>query len=304
MSKYERTVENLSFDFRTGRPTAISGHKTGEAQRATCSAINAARTSGILEAAQSYAPGEQVPVDVWTNSFERALNDWETPLIELSNLGLNYDNEGFLNSSYLTPLKSGAEAEPYWDEEYGVVYKLFNLRNTGALGKKLVLDRMTEDEEFQIDFRDADLRHTLTKLSVLNDAGALATEIVGLADSGDYLVAKQPLATPFKDFKDDLRTAISAIRAIVPSRGGFRQNVAIISLNGRPWVVGDLHDRNIMRDSFGRPCIIDALIGAITPAAMSQMSWLREAVADAAIFRKTGKKPSYDLFDEIDDSEL
>jgi len=59
-----------------------------------------------------------------------------------------------------------------------------------------------------------------------------------------------------------------------------------------------------MRDYLGRPCIIDALIGAITPAALSQNSWLREAAGDAETFRMTGKKPSHDLFDEIDDSEL
>ena len=304
MPSYERSHENLSFDFRTGRPTAISGPETGGAQRATCAAINAERAGGIIEAAQSHAPGEPISADVWTGSLERALSDWDAPLIELSRLGLTYDKEGFLVSEFLKPLNSGAEAEPYLDEEYGVVYKLFNLRDSGALGKKLVLERQSDDDEFQVEFKDADLRHTLTKLSVLNNAGAHATEIVGLADSGEYLIAKQPLAFPYKDFKDDLRTAIFSIRAIVPSRGGFRQNVAIISVGGKPWIVGDLHDRNIMRDKLGRPCIIDALIGAITPAATSQILWLREAVADAEVFRQTGKKPTYDLFDEVEDSEL
>ena len=141
MPRYERSIETLSFDFRTGRPTAIGGPETGATQRATCSALNAERAGGILEAAQSHAPGEQISADVWTGTLERALSDWETPLIELSRLGLTYDQEGFLESSFLKPLTSGAEAEPYLDEEYGVVYKLFNLRETGALGKKLVLDR-------------------------------------------------------------------------------------------------------------------------------------------------------------------
>lgn len=304
MSKYERSDHNLAFDFRTGRPTAISGPETGKAQRAACSALDAERTGGILEAAQGHAPGEQVSADVWTSYFERRLTDWDTPLIDLSRLGLIYDREGFLTSSLLEPLRSGAEAEPYLDVEYGVVYKLFNLRASGALGKKLVLERSTDDDEYQVESREADLRHTLTKLAVLNDAGAHATEIVGLADSGEHLIAKQPLAGPFKDFREDLKNAVHLIRAVVPSRSNFRQNVAIISVNGRPWIVGDLHDRNIMRDHLGRPCIIDALIGAITPAALSQISGLREAVGDAEVFRLTGKKPSYDLFDEVDDSEL
>jgi len=142
------------------------------------------------------------------------------------------------------------------------------------------------------------------KLAILNDAGALATEIVGLADSGDYLIAKQPVAYPYKDFKADLQASIQEIRAIVPQRGGFRQSVAIMSVGGSPWIVGDLHKRNIMRDYLGRPTIIDALVGVISPAAMSENSWLRKTVVDAEVYRRTGKKPAYDLFDEIDDSEL
>jgi len=304
MPDYEQSARNLSFDFRTGRPTAISGTETGKSQRATCTAVNGERTRGILEAAQSYAPGEQIPIDVWTSAIERRLAEWDTPVVNLADLGLNYDQEGFLESSFLRPLQSGAEAEPYLDEEYGVVYKLFNLRETGALGKKLVLERPSADEEYQVEFRSADLRHTLMKLAILNDAGALATEIVGLADSGDYLIAKQPVAYPYKDFKADLQASIQEIRAIVPQRGGFRQSVAIMSVGGSPWIVGDLHKRNIMRDYLGRPTIIDALVGVISPAAMSENSWLRKTVVDAEVYRRTGKKPAYDLFDEIDDSEL
>ena len=148
------------------------------------------------------------------------------------------------------------------------------------------------------------MRHTLTKLTVLNEIGAHATEIVGLADSGEYLIAKQPLAKPYRRFNEDLGKALQSVRAVVPSRGGFRQNVGILSSQGRQWVIGDLHDRNIMRDDDGKPCIIDALIGEITSAALSQIPWLREAVDHAKVFRRTGRKPLYDLFDEIDDSEL
>ena len=132
MRNYERSHENLSFDFRTGRPTAITGPETGSAQRATCSALNAERAGGIIEADQSHAPGEPVSADVWSRSLERALSDWDTPLIDLSRLGLTRDKEGFLISEFLKPFTSGAEAEPYLDEEYGVVYKLFNLRDSGV----------------------------------------------------------------------------------------------------------------------------------------------------------------------------
>ena len=50
--------------------------------------------------------------------------------------------------------------------------------------------------------------------------------------------------------------------------------------------------------------MIDALIGEITPTAMQLIPSLKNAAYDAKLFSETGKKPSYDLFDEIDDSEL
>jgi hypothetical protein len=217
---------------------------------------------------------------------------------------LSHDEDGFVQSRFLEPLTSGAEAEPYLDRAHGVVYKLFNLKINGALGRKLSLEREEDEGEFQVELKDADLRHTLTKLSILNQAGAHATEIVGLADTGDYLIAKQPLASPSVNYEEDLRIAIQAIRGIVPRQGGFRQGVTIVWVEGRPWLVGDLHDRNIMRDSLNRPCVIDALVGPITPAAMQRISWLRAAIYDARVFRETGRKPVYDLLDEIEDAEL
>ena len=95
MPSNERSHPTLTVDARTGRPTAISGPETGEAQRATCAAFNAVRAGGILEAAQSHASGEQVSADVWTGAFERTLSDREAPLIELSRLGFSYDADGF-----------------------------------------------------------------------------------------------------------------------------------------------------------------------------------------------------------------
>jgi hypothetical protein len=74
MSRHEQYSENL-FDFRTGRPTAISGSATSESQRAACATLNRERTSGILEAAQNHAPGESLSVNAWTEIFERALTD-------------------------------------------------------------------------------------------------------------------------------------------------------------------------------------------------------------------------------------
>ena len=47
----------------------------------------------------------------------------------------------------LTALPSGAEAIPYFDKEWGVVYKLFDLRVNGSLGKKIELVRPAENAQ-------------------------------------------------------------------------------------------------------------------------------------------------------------
>ena len=161
-----------------------------------------------------------------------------------------------------------------------------------------------EEGEFQIELRDADLNHTLDKLSVLNITGGHPTEIVGLAETGDYLIAKQPLAFSYEDYHQDLKAAIARMKGIFPRQCHFRKEVVVVWSEDEPWFVGDLHRRNVMRDSTSRPCVIDALIGEITPMAIQLIPWLKNAIQDAKLFSETGKKPTYDLFDEIDDSEL
>lgn len=183
-------------------------------------------------------------------------------------------------SDFLMPLKPGAEASPYLDQDLRVVYKLFDLRQNGGLGKKMKLQRVG-DERFDLILEDATLPDTLMKLAVLNDAGALPTEIVGLSDTGEYLIAKQPLAQEARNFEKDRAVAIEAVLGEVPLFSGLSRTVAIIHVNDTPWLVSDLHNRNIMRDREGRPTIIDALTGPVPPDAMRQLAWLRNGVEDA-----------------------
>ncbi len=70
MQQHEQAEQSLSFDFRTGRATAICGTETGRAQQAACATLNAIRTRGILEATQNHASGESLPLNVWTASID------------------------------------------------------------------------------------------------------------------------------------------------------------------------------------------------------------------------------------------
>ncbi len=194
-----------------------------------------------------------------------------------------------LSSKFLVPLTSGAEASPYHDEEWNVVYKLFDLRSDGSLGKKISLIE-PERDRFEIRLLPAVLLDTLEKLSVLNEAGAHPTEIVGLSSDGDYLIAKQPFAFPYQNYSKDREAATVAIAGIVPPFTGLERQVAVIYLNSKAWLVSDLHSRNIMRDREGNPTIIDALIGPVFPNVLRRLAWLRHAVEDAE-YRRNGLQP-------------
>lgn len=274
------SAAQIPFDFRTGRPTAVDYHTPCAVQRAACTALNRERTRGILQAAQSPSSRESVSADVWQEAFARTSQRLEVPLIPLSHLGIHHDADGIPISDYLIPLKPGAEASPYWDREFQCVYKLFDLRHNGGLGKKMILQKVEEDR-YDLVLVDATLTDTLTKLSVLSDAGALPTEIVGLSDTGDYLIAKQPLAHEARDFEKDRHSAIQAMLGEVPLFSGLTRTVAIIHVNGAPWLVSDLHNRNIMRDREGHPTVIDALTGDVPAEALRSLAWLRDGVEDA-----------------------
>jgi hypothetical protein len=302
----EQFPVQLQLDFRTGRPSAINGPVVSPSERAACSAINARRARGILQVSQLSPSRESLPPDVWAAAFVRKTREWDVPLISLSKLGLTRDEDGFLESK--TPktfhaLTSGAEACPYVDENAGVVYKLFYLLSNGALGKKISYE-LNDGGKFECRIELAVLSDTLTKLITLHDAGAHPTEIVGLSDTGDYLIAKQPLAEAHQDFAADQESAVQSIKGVPLSCQGIRGRAILIWVNDRAWLVSDLHTGNIMRDGENRPTIIDALTGPIPPLAFDQLRQVREAVQDAKDLRE-GRAPQIRLrFEDVNDEDL
>jgi hypothetical protein len=298
------TPTQLHIDYRTRRPTAIHFPSPIADQRAACNALNRERTRGIPEAAQLTPSRESFPVDVWNAVFARKSKQKGVPLIPLERLGIHHDEDGILISDFLVPLPSGAEAHPYRDDDWNVVYKLFFLGEDGSLGRKIALEE-TENDRFEIKLLPARLIDTLEKLSVLNEAGAHPTEIVGLSATADFLIAKQPLAFPYQNYEKDRETATHALGALVPPFTNLERQVAVFWLNSNGWLISDLHNRNIMRDREGNPTIIDALIGPVPRKAMRKLAWLRNAVEDAETIR-SGCKPKKRIAfgDESDDDSL
>ena len=299
----EPEQHQYQIDFLTGFSTAITDDSTSWRIRSACTAINKQRARGIQEAAKFTAPSEPVSLDVWSASFEQQARQWEVPLVPLSKLGITFDKDGYPSSSLMQPLRTGAEAAPYLDADSKVVYKLFDLRTNGSLGKKIILNRDSEGS-YNIEHRDANLVDTMEKLSVLNEAGGHITEIVGLAEGGDFLIAKQPQAYAYDDLKVDRDIAVQNIRGIVPLGPSVGHVIAITWIQDNPWMIGDLHEGNIMRDVHGEPVIIDALTGTLPPLAHREVPGMAIAIQDAIDYRKTNQIPLRKPFDDVDNDDL
>ena len=292
-----------NFDFRTGRETAIATALFSEGDRAACSALNRQRAKGIQEAARQAPSRQPFTPDVWAALVAKRSREWGVPLIRLDGLGLGRDPDDHLISQFMQPLKTGAEASPFADGDWQVVYKLFPLHSSGGLGKTFEIDRYPDDQGFEMTVRDAVLIETMEKLIVLHDAGAHPTELVGIDDQGDYLVVKQPLAYPYKNLEEDRLIALERIRA-VPCRARFRRVVWILWAHDQAWVLSDLHPGNIMRDASDQPTIIDALLSPLPPALIQSDRLLIQDVEDARALREGRPRPSRDVFAEIPDDEL
>lgn len=288
----------------------------GDAERAACGRLNRLRTRLILDAVKGFAPGEPLTADVWFETVAGRTAEWEIPFIPLERLGIRRElDSGWWQTETLVPMKSGQEVYPFHDREHGVVYKFFDLKGRASVGKKLRYERLSE-HEFDLIHGLASLPETLEKICVLHDAGALPTEIAGVADSGDCLIVKQPLALarPYSGgftgegsemlFEQERREAIAAICGILCPCPGLRQTTAVITLDDRPWFVGDLHERKIMLDADGRPTIIDALTSAVPHEAIVALPLLAEAASRAKVWRETGVLPERRDFDDGDDSQL
>ena len=152
---------------------------------------------------------------------------------------------------------------------------------------------------------DSNLFETIEKLTVLHEAGAHPTEIVGLADTGDYLIVKQPMAAPHgPDLSADRQAAVQAMKAL-PVRGGIRgSDLRVFWLDGKIWLLGDLHRGNIMRDADGQPTVIDALIGHVLPTALGNLPALSKTVREAQEMREGLRLAPSRLFEDVNDDEL
>ena len=292
-------------DGLTGIQTAIMDDSISEEIRFACSLLNERRAKGILEIVKHTPSNQLVSSDVLLASFERRAQRKKVRLIPLCDLGLyrEKDEEFGFKTTSLKALTCGSEAMPYLDNDKGIVYKMYPLRQGRHHAKKILLKRDSEGV-FQIEHKNANLSETLNKIKILNDSGALISEIVGLSNDANFLITKQPKAQICHDDIIDCNTAITFMRAIQPVLPSLGYPIVITWALGKAWMIGDLKPENIMRDSNHNPTVVDALIGSIPYEATKEILGLSHAVADAKSFRENNLLPFRRNFDDVNNADL
>jgi hypothetical protein len=141
------------------------------------------------------------------------------------------------------------------------VYKFYLPREEKRIGSAFGFQR--GDETLLLaQARLGDYRALLEKLLIIQALGGMATEVVALTHEG-ILVAKQSLGEPLPQGEDMSRDLPAGLIEI-PSRflRANRDHPRLLFLDGRPFLVADLHARNFVRGSDGGLRVIDLVAGA------------------------------------------
>ena len=134
--------------------------------------------------------------------------------------------------------------------------------------------------EWEDDTRSGNLFDMIEKVIALDGAGALPTEIIGMLETGDHFIVKQPLATDSRPAAYAGRAAAAMNAWPVPAKTGLG-DLRIFAWDGRHWFLTDLHPGNVFTWQ-GKPTAIDALIGEVPPALLADFPELLTAAGGPA----------------------
>jgi hypothetical protein len=213
------------------------------------------------------------------------------PILALETFGFPTGVDTSLDGNLgdLQRIGGGMEATVFQDR-LGSVYKFFLPDwiqwNIGAVFRFSA----NEDESLQATAGFGTYRELLEKLYLLNMIGGMPTEGTGITLEG-ILIVKQALGRSLPNGCDTSQLVQSPSLRVPPSRFLHcdRAQPRLVFLHEEPWLIGDLHERNIAYDVLGAPRIIDLVAARIPPTLASHQSWL---------------KLSADTFDAVGDNEL
>lgn len=306
-------------DAFTGRPTRLQGARL-PAEAGWSALLDGHRQrlrafDHLVEAARQCGIGTDKDLDLVrlaedeVSLLEAAGGEWaalgdairhfraELPVVPLEAFGFRADVEDPFeaNTTELTRIGGGVEALAFTNVDQSV-YKFFLFREGGEVGAAFAYAQ-DENGLLQATAVPASYRLLLEKLRLIHEFG-MPTEVVGITPEG-ILVAKQTCGRPLPE-----KTDVSGLDPgrLIPMPSRFlrcnRDHPRLAFLEGKPWLVADTHDRNIVIAADGSWRLID-LVAAPLPA-----DWLERLGLFRDWIERARLDPRADVLAAADDSEL
>ena len=199
------------------------------------------------------------------------------------------------NTPRLVRIGAGVEALAFQAEDASI-YKFFFFREGGAIGSGFSYAR-DERGLIRATAFPGSYRQLLEKLLIVHEIGA-PTEVVGISPEG-ILVVKQTLGRALPQGMDT-STVLPAGLITIPSTflRADRDHPRLYFLAGTPWLLADLHARNLVRCIDGELRVIDIVAAPwpvdITAGEPLIAHWLSRVRSD----------PSAALLPDAPDDEL
>ncbi|HSI09982.1 MAG: hypothetical protein ACAH89_15905 [Rariglobus sp.] len=221
------------------------------------------------------------------------------PIVSLEDFGFPEHVEDLLAECgpRLRPISSGVEATAFEAEDHSI-YKFFMPRESGRIGGTFEF-RRGDEVALLADAADGSYRAMLEKFDLIVRLDGMPTEVIGVTKNEGVLITKQTLGSLLSEGADTSGVQPAPLIPI-PSRflRAHRDHPRLYFVEGKPWLVADLHSKNLVRAADGQLRAIDLLAAPLPPDLVAKepllVDWLDRARLD----------PTASLLRHVADSEL
>lgn len=182
------------------------------------------------------------------------------PLLALEDFGFPPAVEDLLGEAgpHLRPVSSGVEATAFEAADHSI-YKFFLPREDGRIGGTFAFHRGEETALLAL-ASDGTYRAMLEKFDLILRLDGMPTEVLGVTRREGILITKQTLGERLPEGAD---TSGLQPPELIPLPARFlrahRDHPRLFFRDGQPWLVADLHAKNLVRAADGRHRAIDLL---------------------------------------------
>lgn len=199
------------------------------------------------------------------------------PLVSLEDFGFPEEVEDLLAEcgARLRPVSSGVEATAFEAADKSI-YKFFLPRADGRIGGTFSF-RRGEEVALLAEASDGSYRAMLEKFDLIMRLGGMPTEVVGVTRREGVLITKQTLGERLAEGADTSGVQPAGLIPI-PSRflRAHRDHPRLFFVEGAPWLVADLHAKNLVRAADGGLRAIDLLAAPLPGTLIAREPLLAE----------------------------